>query len=357
VTRLQRLILVGLLGVVLAFALRGAGTGVGLLVTHALLRRSVSEWFSVVVPLLGVVVGPLLVAFAVRRFGSGWRHVLAALGIALVIVLAQFVAWTTAALPAAPLLASLTPMPPNAVVPETDRRRPEVTYRTNADGFRGADFTPKAPGSRRVVVVGDSFVFGMGVEAPDALPSQLQQLLEELDVLNLGVPGAHLRTHADVVAAALERLDPDLVLVCVTSNDFEGWNPQERRVEPRALSAYSLLRFAVGERAAPYVRAALFGLGLTPAADEQMRIDELTRLVTLTRARGVLLAAFAFTPDDLARLSPLLPDARLFAMPALTPEWFIPGDGHPTPAGHAAFARFLAPHLRDFLDCPPGTVP
>ena len=49
-----------------------------------------------------------------------------------------------------------------------------VTYRINADGFRGPRYVrPKPPGKTRVVVLGDSVAFGYEVEEADAFPRLL----------------------------------------------------------------------------------------------------------------------------------------------------------------------------------------
>jgi len=50
----------------------------------------------------------------------------------------------------------------------------------NSLGFRDPEFSPvKAPGTLRVVVLGNSVVFGQGVEEPDTLPAQLAAFLKE----------------------------------------------------------------------------------------------------------------------------------------------------------------------------------
>jgi hypothetical protein len=84
-----------------------------------------------------------------------------------------------------------------------------VEFTNNRSGFRGADFeTERTPGSLRVVVLGDSFAYGVGVADTETLPARLEAALEqrggdgEVEVINLGEPGidtarelAHLREH------------------------------------------------------------------------------------------------------------------------------------------------------------------
>jgi hypothetical protein len=74
-----------------------------------------------------------------------------------------------------------------------------------------------------VLVVGDSFVFGVGVDEPHLLTSHLGRLLgPAAEVVNMGVSGystdQELLLFEDVGAA----LGPDLVLLFAVDNDFEG---------------------------------------------------------------------------------------------------------------------------------------
>jgi lysophospholipase L1-like esterase len=106
-----------------------------------------------------------------------------------------------------------------------------VRVTTNALGMRGAAATrEKEPGVYRILVVGDSFAFGHGVEDWEAFPARLQAELTEqglrVEVLNAGVPGwstdsyfVYLREHGFA-------LDPDLVIIAVSENELidMSWN-------------------------------------------------------------------------------------------------------------------------------------
>jgi len=77
----------------------------------------------------------------------------------------------------------------------------------NSLGLRGAELGAKVPGERRVLMAGDSLVFGYGVEARDSLPEKLEAALRtgeiKATVGNAGVPGygcSHAVMH-------MERLD------------------------------------------------------------------------------------------------------------------------------------------------------
>jgi len=92
--------------------------------------------------------------------------------------------------------------------------------RTNALGFREPRLPgPKPPGTRRIVVVGDSFTQGYGVEEDEAYPRQLERLLGDIEVINLGVPGSCPRDYAANLEEVGRAYEPDLVLVGVMAND------------------------------------------------------------------------------------------------------------------------------------------
>lgn len=91
-----------------------------------------------------------------------------------------------------------------------------TTVRINDLGMRGP--APE-PGGTRVLVVGDSMVFGYGVDAEQALPATLERALQQrgVDAVcgNAGVPGFGPRRYAE----HLERMDcafgADAFVVCV----------------------------------------------------------------------------------------------------------------------------------------------
>ena len=69
----------------------------------------------------------------------------------------------------------------------------DTTVAIDALGMRDREFAPKAAGERRLLVLGDSMVWGYGVDVEQALPAQLQRALaargEPWTVGNGGVPG------------------------------------------------------------------------------------------------------------------------------------------------------------------------
>ena len=112
--------------------------------------------------------------------------------------------------------------PPNT---EYFFRTPEFSYavRTNSLGFRDREFGATKRAAIRIVALGDSFTFGWGVDAeqawPKVLESQLRASGDDLEIANLGQPGASPANYAAVAEKAVPLLKPDLVIVAVLQGD------------------------------------------------------------------------------------------------------------------------------------------
>ncbi len=85
------------------------------------------------------------------------------------------------------------------------------------------------PGVPRVIVIGESFVFGLGVEATQAIPAQLEARLDhQAEVLNWGRCGSYAGKLVPAVQAAVG-LEPDLLVLAIGNNEhtmtsyYTGW--------------------------------------------------------------------------------------------------------------------------------------
>jgi len=99
---------------------------------------------------------------------------------------------------------------------------------TNDQGFRDnrAHIPAKQPGEFRIVVVGDSFTFGPGVEYEhlytSLLGSRLARAHPQVKVINLAVEGYNIIQYDAVLEEVGLELKPDLVLLAMFPvNDFE----------------------------------------------------------------------------------------------------------------------------------------
>lgn len=170
---------------------------------------------------------------------------------ALALPLAGFEAITRLVGAYVPPGAELTPTRPDLYIPDPDvgyRLHPSLhtTVRypprnpralsvvSNSDGFRSPRELGEPDARPRILVIGDSFVFGSGVEASERFTEVLEWLEPGWRVDNLGMTGWGI----DLMVRALETLGPkarpNLVVLAVYTDDFR-----------RAAPTYAGLGFAV----------------------------------------------------------------------------------------------------------------
>lgn len=110
-----------------------------------------------------------------------------------------------------------------------------IDAQRNDDGFRDRRTlsTPLPPGTRRIVVFGDSYVAGHGLKRmEDRFTERLERAFnadgqERIWVLNLGEPGYEVTLIEGLVKAVLAQGEPvHLVLYCYMLNDIEGYDPR-----------------------------------------------------------------------------------------------------------------------------------
>ncbi|MEZ4360578.1 MAG: hypothetical protein R3B48_10370 [Kofleriaceae bacterium] len=107
---------------------------------------------------------------------------------------------------------------------------PSTSVRINADGYRGPAFPP--PSDDDVLVVGDSQVFGLGVEEGETFSAALERELGGgRHVLNGGVPTYGPEEYVAVARELLERRHPKTVVftVNIVNDLFEAGRPNRSR--------------------------------------------------------------------------------------------------------------------------------
>lgn len=121
-------------------------------------------------------------------------------------------------------------------------------YRINSAGCRDVERTVGKPsGVNRIVAIGDSFTFGMGVDLDDTYPKQLQRILNRrgmsAEVINCGVIAHNMWQHVRILQSKVFRLTPDVVILGIFEDDvaapipppsanapdFPGHDPFERK--------------------------------------------------------------------------------------------------------------------------------
>lgn len=261
---------------------------------------------------------------------------------------------------------------------ETEGRM--VRYRSDANGVRtDPSEVPLTDRLHRVVVVGDSYAWGYGVQYPESVMAQLTMMHPSMAAKSVGIPGygvdqIWLATRHDAIP-----LDPDLVVVTLYPDDFErsfnAFRPAEGFTKPSfRLSDAGLVEREVGDCESRITRilaensrlyalyrrisirlARSFGIGswfeLNAALLDEIRAD---------CARAGVPVVFVHIPYFSWRPFPALKDymeranARFIDLyDEFGNDWasyYFPNDGHLNPDGHRRLAELLSPLLRDELE-------
>jgi hypothetical protein len=95
----------------------------------------------------------------------------------------------------------------------------------NSLGFRGTEITPDpAPGTLRVLALGDSQTFGNGLDLSETWPQQLEHVLQAASgsgwqVINAGIPGTDTWQHEILLRRLLAAIHPHAVVLALYVND------------------------------------------------------------------------------------------------------------------------------------------
>jgi lysophospholipase L1-like esterase len=99
----------------------------------------------------------------------------------------------------------------------------DFRFTTDEHGFRpGGPTVSPSRDAKKLVLLGDSFTFGMGANDSDTYPARLEQALGvRARVVNAGVPGTGTGEQAMYYDRVLSRERPDVVLLNMTWTDLE----------------------------------------------------------------------------------------------------------------------------------------
>jgi lysophospholipase L1-like esterase len=251
--------------------------------------------------------------------------------------------------------------------------------RVNSHGWRDAETAfEDASGKRRMVVVGDSFTFGVGVDAEERYTDVLETLVPDLDVINLGMNAVGTDQELLVLEKEGLRYGPALVLCeLFEGNDFadvgylrSGYLPKPWfRLEAGVLEEVPPERtWDVTLRQCGYLGELAFRLvqkqtSYRVEAPEWLERDTtplvealLLRMSSSAAQAGArFLVLLVRVPGD-GRTDALLPALAAAGIPVIDTgprleepsqrsRLYLP-DGHWSPAGHRVAAEMLAEALR-----------
>ena len=99
-----------------------------------------------------------------------------------------------------------------------------MSMKHNSLGFRDSEHLKKrSEGITRVVIIGDSFTYGWGVDQDQTYPTLLQPLLEgagdrRYEIFNMGIPGTGT-VEAQQIAQVAMTFDPQIILLAMLLED------------------------------------------------------------------------------------------------------------------------------------------
>lgn len=183
--------------------------------------------------------------------------------------------------------------------PPYDRIRNNFEVRTNAQGFRDRPFGPKRPGTRRILVLGDSISFGKGVAVEERFSSLVAaHAPAHVEILNLAYPACGTTCAAQIFDEQAA-LAPDLVVFQTSGNDVDTAMAIEARgAQPGMPSApvRALLRL----RSVQLLSYAIFGdaktaqMGAAIDAARKVYGPRLDTFFQKAKARGVAVVVLGF---------------------------------------------------------------
>ncbi len=179
---------------------------------------------------------------------------------------------------------------------------------TNDFGLRDAEIGPKR--GLRILALGNSCTFGVGVEGEDSFPEQLENLIgqsvpEGIEVLNAGTPGYTAFQGRRFLERIGDDLDPDIVIVSFGFNDSDVWSsrtdretaavfePQGWRKWARRSAFYRLLAAALPRKGADTGAGGAAagghgesGVGQIPRLMPEEFYEEMTAIAAWANDRG-----------------------------------------------------------------------
>ncbi len=231
---------------------------------------------------------------------------------------------------------------------------PRVFFiRTNELGMRNPALVPKG-GRFRIVALGDSTTFGVGVEEEEAWPAQLQALLDgagkNVEVINAGFPGSTSYQGLRFLEKNVSTLEPDVVVATYGRNDgaLSPFSDSEIARMARKHTFWDLVTM-------PMERKERHGTRLSP--EEFLHALLQIRQVCVRHGTALVVlkwpsrAELSDAPNPLPSYLPVIEAAaRMTGTPMLDltedirrdPQDFYVDDVHATPAGCRVVARRVA---------------
>jgi lysophospholipase L1-like esterase len=190
----------------------------------------------------------------------------------------------------------------------------ETPVRINSDGLRGPELGPKRPDDYRVLVLGDSVVAGFEVPYAETFTALMEERLQRrlgvpVRVVNAGVRGYGTDQELLYYSERGRALEPDLVLLVFSTNDFDNNVTLHRMRRPFGKGGFAVQPDGRLQRVGvPVPRYPLCSAWVLDAAYEPRRVDgALNRLACFVQTRAADRSAlFTFLSQALGRMPGLV---------------------------------------------------
>lgn len=243
------------------------------------------------------------------------------------------------------------------------------TFKVNEIGYRTPSLAGGKPaGTFRVVFLGDSWTFGMGVSEDASFPQRFEALARQLgagqnrrvEAVNLALPGYNTANQLAALDYFWERVRPDAVVVCPTSNDADS----SANILPNgSLTRQGVQRDAFGEDHSLVFRARLVD-SFKFRSRWRANFRALRDLEQRLHAREIPLVLFFAATWDEPFAHALVQESGLAARYVVTPRalaspaWRNPAPwGHGNPAANRLYAHMVYKGMAETLGWPAAPAP
>lgn len=240
----------------------------------------------------------------------------------------------------------------------------EIKYTINSKGFRDKNYSYVKPnGTYRIILIGDSYVFGGSVNDNETFDYFMEKKLNEMplpkiEVLNLGVWGFNTKHEVQRLKELGSKFSPDLVLMFYFQNDLEN---EEMADKMMYYFTHALERLNISSEKAflAYKNMLKTQYQTTPLnVPSEQGFQEvnnsLKELNNLHKKYNFSLILFAF-PSPLNQITNLKKVAKKYQWPFFNLEkmgydyknpWIVSKyDKHPSVYAHKKIADFLIKYL------------
>lgn len=273
------------------------------------------------------------------------------------------------------------------LIPNSSYHFMNVPVKTNSKGFRSDELSAnKTAQSRRIIGLGDSVMFGWGVNQDESYLSLLEAKMDSLgtydfEVVNTGVPGYNTTMEVETLERKFDISEVDYVIINFVGNDLDMPNFIQKKQNYWTIEkSFILMRFESKDdwerkdnrlRDAPFDnKTHAFEQDLEDIPEEYHSMVGLNafqhamqRLHSLAEIHNFKVLVLSTDPDapapDFVKNACLENDFKLLEINSFwakykkespTAKWKLgENDGHPNAVGH----QFIADALADFFKSNP----